>query len=181
MDENEIKVLLEIKEDLERVIRSKQEQIDMIESEVETLHQKIGQINKLISQGTFTTAAMLLDAEAAAQKAVSSEAPPSIKKIFAADNNLIAVLKYENEQVNIRFPHPSLLHITQEIYLTQIIKPIFLPLKSTEPNMKIDLVTKEENQDVLITNILLQNIGEYESFLEIFEKFSQYLSQYIDQ
>lgn len=180
MNESEIKILLEIKANINVLIKAKNDQIDMLTQEIERMTQDITKINNLISEGSFTTAASLIDAETAAKKDFSSEHLHMGKKIFGDSGKLLAVLQYTNQSIQIRFSFPEIVSISQEEYITDIVKPILLPLKEREPNMQPEITKQQRGNDSILNTLVLNNITQYESFNYIYKELSKYLTKFTE-
>ena len=165
MDENEIKKLLALIEDLNKIIEQKKDQINVLNEEIDLLSKNRDKLNILISTGSFKTAASLIDAETAAFKSKSSfNNLDYTKKIFSESKELLSVLKFENDTISIRFPSPEIVKITEEIYINEFVKPVLIPLKKTEEELTTHLTRKKYDNHEIIEIISLQNVKSYESF-----------------
>ncbi len=178
MKEPEIKILLEIKSEIEGLVQRKKDEFDQLQNDIDRLTLQIEKINHLISKGSFTTAAMMIDAEAAAKKPVSSDQMHLMKKIFNTSQKLLATLQFANGSITIRFPNPDIKKITQEIYITQIVKPILVPLKNSEPQMQSDVIKHNEGGETFINSITLTNIQHFESFNTLYENLVGYFQKF---
>ena len=165
MQENEIKKLLDLIEDLKKIIEQKKAQIDVLNDEIDLLSKNSDKLNILISSGSFKTADSLIDAETAAFKSNSNfNNLEYTKKIFSKSEVLLAVLRFENNTISIRFPHPEIVKITEEKYINKFVKNTLIPLKKTEEELTTLLTRKEINNYEYIETISLQNLKFYESF-----------------
>ena len=178
MQETEIKILLEIKAEIEGLVQTRTASIDQLQAEIDRLTLQIEKINHLISKGSFTTAAQLIDAETAAKKPVSSDQLQLVKKIFSRTEKLLATMQFAKGSITIRFLNPELSNITQEIYITQIVKPFLVPLKDSEPLMQSDVVKRTEGEETLINSITLKNIQYFESFTTLYENLAAYFTNF---
>ena len=165
MKENEIKKLLDLIEDLKKIIEQKRSQINVLNEEIDLLSKNSDKLNMLISTGSFKTAASLIDAETAAFKSKSSfNNLDYTKKIFSKSKELISVIKFENDTISIRFPSPEIVKITEEKYIEEFVKPTLMLLKKTEEGLTTQLTRKKYNNHEFIETISLQNVKSYESF-----------------
>ncbi|MCF2141715.1 MAG: hypothetical protein K9W44_16810 [Candidatus Lokiarchaeota archaeon] len=170
MKEAEIKILLEIKENLIHIIQTKTADLEKIKQEIDNINSQVEKINQLISSGSFITAANLIDAEAAAKKKISiTSNTEMVKKIFSSDKSLLADLKYSNYTVKIRFPDPKKVNFSQELYITKFVKPILVPLKKKEPSLQSQISKLEIDNELFISSIILQNVNQFDSFSSIYE------------
>ncbi|QEE15781.1 hypothetical protein DSAG12_01608 [Promethearchaeum syntrophicum] len=165
MKENEIKKLLDLIEDLKKIIEQKKDQINVLNEEIVLLTKNSDKLNLLISTGSFKTAASLLDAETAAFKSKSSfNNVDYTKKIFSKSEELLSVIKFENDTISIRFPSPEIVKITEEKYINEFVKPVLLELKKKEEKLGTHLTRKKYENHEIIEIISLQNVKSYESF-----------------
>lgn len=165
MQEKEIKNLLALIEDLKKIIEQKRDQIDVLNEEIDLLSKNSDKLNILISSGSFKTAALLMDAETAAFKSKSNfKNLEYSKKIFSKSKELLSVLRFEKNTIQIRFPHPEIIRITEEKYIEEFVKKTLLPLKKTEVELTTQLTRKKYNNHEFIETISLENVKSYESF-----------------
>ncbi|MHA1721181.1 MAG: hypothetical protein ACTSWX_01445 [Promethearchaeota archaeon] len=168
MQENEIKQLLDLKENLEKLIDQKNNQIKILNDEIDNISKINSIINNIISSSSFKTADTLVDAETAAFKSDSDfKNLEYTKKIFSETKTLLAVLQFENDTIFIRFPAPELVNLSEEKYIENFVKPILMPLKKKEVNLMIQLTRKKIDDHEVIETISLQNIKSYDSFISI--------------
>ncbi|MHA1775570.1 MAG: hypothetical protein ACTSWC_02280 [Promethearchaeota archaeon] len=176
MKEADIKILLQLKEELIKLIKKKEEYIEDFQKEIDIFKELVEKITNLISKESFISAANLIDAETAAKKEVTSDRFQFNKKIFVPNtDDLIADLNFSKNTIKIRFSHPEQININQERFITEIIKPILVPLKKTEQNLQSHVVKLETPLDTLISSIILQNVQNYESFILIYDEFKRYI------
>ena len=165
LQENEIKKLLDLIEDLKKIIEQKKAQINVLNEEIDLLSKNSDKLNLLISTGSFKTAASLFDAETAALKPKSSfNNLDYTKKIFSKSEELLSVIKFENDTISIRFPSPEIVKITEEKYIEEFVKPTLMKLKKTEEGLTTHLTRKKYEDHEIIEIISLQNVKSYESF-----------------
>ena len=119
----------------------------------------------------------MIDAETAAKKPVSSDQMHLMKKIFSPNQKLLATMQFSNGSITIRFPNPDINKVTQEIYITQIVKPILVPLKESEPQMQSDVIKQNEGGETFISSITLKNIQHFESFNTLYENLVGYFQK----
>jgi len=165
LQENEIKNLLDLIEDLKKIIEQKKTQIDVLNEEIDLLSKNSDKLNILVSSGSLKTAASLIDAETAALNSKPNfNNLEYSKKIFSKSEVLLSVLRFENNTISIRFPHPEIVKITEEKYINEFVKPTLIPLKKKEEKLTPLLTRKEINNYEYIETISLQNVKFYESF-----------------
>lgn len=172
MQENEIKILLDLKEKLKRLIAQKQTLITEIELEMKSLQEEIIKLDAIISTQSFTTADNLLDLKTFLDNNENTPIKDSgyTKKVFSTTNELFAVLKFENRSVFIRFLKPLQANITQDRYIEHFVKPILIPLKTKETKMKPPMITKIiAEKEEFIETIKIEEIQFLESF-DLIEK-----------
>jgi len=178
LKESEIKILLEIKTEIEGLVLKKKNEFDQLQTDIDRLTLHIEKLNLLISKGSFTTAAMLIDAETASKKPVSSNQMNLMKKIFSPSQKLLSTMQFADGNIIIRFPSPNIFKITQEIYITQIVKPILVPLKNSEPKMQSEVIKNKEGVETLINSITLKNIQHFDSFTLLYENLKKYFAKF---
>ena len=177
--EDHVKLLLELKETLETLIKSKSEQIESLKKEIEILQAQIVRIGSQISTQSFRSAASLLDPEvlSKSKKQLEPETSPITKKIFSAANEILANFQFEKHTVFVRFPKPKLANITHERYLEGFVKKTLMNIINKEPKLAHKFTKTSECGVDLVDTITLQNITQYDSFEEIFEGVQQLLTK----
>ncbi len=170
MEEKEINTLLNLKNYLLSNIKSKENQITMINSEIIELNNQIESINSIISSSSFSTAANLLDAETAAKQADSQfDNMKYSHKIYSKSQELLVSLQFKTNSIFIRLIHPDKIQLTQEIYINYFVKPILVSLKKIEANLTPTITKNNYDNQEYIDTITLNNIHNFESFEYICE------------
>lgn len=176
MKETEIKTLLQLKNHLLSQINKKEKIIKEFQEEIELIQKQIENISNIISNASFISAENLIDAETAAKGEISGGRFQLKKKIFSPDTNeLLADITFSKNQIDIRFTDPQKVNLTQEKFITDIVKPILLPLKNIEKNLQSNVTKIESGIDIIISSIVLDNVQNYESFSNFFDEFRDYL------
>lgn len=170
MQEKEIKVLFNLKESLKKMVQTKIDQIQLIEGEIRSLTKQCELIDYMISDGSFISAANLIDAETAANDHQSQfQNLEYTQKIFSPSQELLTVLQFQNNSVFIRFPNPEISKINQEIYINKFVKPRLVSLKKIEHKLTPTITKNIYNSEEYIDSITLSNISNFESFEYIVE------------
>ncbi len=181
MQEQEIKNLLKIKQELVDIEGQKIEQIKALEAEINSIHSMLDEISQLISTRSFTTAENMLpqsmDLEDAARKNPQySDNLQYTQKIFSEDrNHLLVVLKFQENHIEIRFSNPGLTKITQARYIESFVKPSLVSLKKVEKNLTSSLSKSFYGENKYIDRINLENVDNFESFEFIVEKMEDFI------
>jgi hypothetical protein len=171
MQESEIKLLFQLREDLQALISKKRQIIADLELEITEIKSNCDLINSMISNASFTTAANLYDAESAAtSKDENYQNLNYTEKIFSENQDLLAVIQFEDQKITIRFPNPQKASITQERYIEDFVKPCLVILKKIETQLNPQ-ITKESIESIdYISTIILNNVSKFESFEFVVEK-----------
>lgn len=181
MNENEIKILLDLKQLLEVSMEQKAEQIKALQKEIDTCNDSLQKINSIISKNSFITAESLLDAETFLKN--NAEKPIEnlnfSRKIFSNSKKLLATLQYENNQIIVRFIEPLDLKFTQEKYIERFVQPVLVKLKAIEPKLKPSLNKVSAAGEEYIELITLENVEKFESFELIAESVEAILKKRI--
>ncbi|UYP47752.1 hypothetical protein NEF87_004037 [Candidatus Lokiarchaeum ossiferum] len=174
MQEKEIKVLFNLKESLKKMVQTKTEQIQLIENEIGSLTKQCDMIDYLISDGSFISAANLIDAETAASDHQSQfQNLEYTQKIFSPSKELLTVLQFQNNSVFIRFPNPGISKINQEIYINEFVKPHLVSLKKIEHDLTPNITKNIYDSEEYLDSITLSNISNFESFEYIVESINE--------
>ena len=181
MNENEIKILLDLKQQLEISMEQKGELIQALQKELDVYRESLQKINSIISKNSFISAESLLDAESFIKK--NAEKPIEnlnfTRKIFSDTKKLLATLQYENKQINVRFNDPIELKFTQEKYIEGFVQPVLVKLKLIESKLKPTLNKVSAGGEEYIELISLENVEKLESFELIVESVEKILKKTI--
>lgn len=180
MNDSEIKQLLQINAKIVELIQEKQDQLIVLEKQIEKLTESKDLIDRLISQGSFTTADMinhdLSNAETAAStESIDYENIKVSRKIFSPEGDLLASMSFNDQIVHIRFPHAEKTGINNEIYISEFVKPVLVPLKKIEEKLTQEIHHVIINGEEVVSVIKLLNLQSFESFEFIFEKLESFL------
>ena len=181
MQENEIKSLLQIQKDLSEMKSQKKEQIEKLETEIDSMSSMIYEINQLISTRSFTTAeSMLVESmdveDAAKQSPKYTENLHYNKKIFSNDKeNLLVDLRFQHNSIIIIFSSPEITKIRQDEYINQFVKPTLVNLKKVETDLTPSISKSFYGENEYIDRIKLQHVNNFESFEFIVEKMEDFI------
>ncbi|MHA1339388.1 MAG: hypothetical protein ACTSRZ_04140 [Promethearchaeota archaeon] len=168
--EKVIELLTNIRNQLYNSFKEKEEIIKQLQEEIEQTRKLIRNIDEFINANTIMTADMLLDTEEFLKRKSNKqiENVDITKKIYFRDNeSLLALAKYNGEKMEIYFPNPQKLRLTasEERYLSYIIEPL-IPIKNKEPNLKLTI--EKKNEQNYITKLLIEGIKNIENIENIF-------------
>jgi hypothetical protein len=166
MKESEIKVLLELNENLQTVIQDKYNQIQQFENEISLLKSKINEITNLISDGSFQTAETLMDTESFIKNHENTSFTNLnyTRKLFSKNDQLLATVKFQDSIIFIRLIIPKITKLTQTSYMTNFVKPVLVNLKRIENDLMQETTVFKDNSEEYVDSITLKNIKSFESF-----------------
>jgi hypothetical protein len=176
--EDRVKILLDVKDTLQRMYEGKKNQIEQLKQEMEQIADLLQRLGTQIVSQSFTSADTLIAAEDFIKQKAQNGAGTSVvsRKILSPDKVLLCSLQYEKNSVFIRFPSPILAGITPEKYIEHFIRVTMLLVKKSEPNLTLKFTKTMENNQEFIETITLQNIQQFDSFQTIYDGIEKMLS-----
>jgi len=165
MQESDTKTLVELQEILSASLSRKQAQLIELEQEIRELQNSISKLNKIISSSSFTTADSLLNIDSIPNQPTPKPESKSelTRKIFSKSNEILAIIKYENNSIFIRINSPEKIRITQEKYINIFVKTILVKLKQSEFQLKPNLIKIKVENEEFVDTIELQNVQKMDS------------------
>lgn len=169
--ESMIKELLDIKNNLEKMVDEKQNAIDALKNEIDQIKITITKISGLISDQSFVTADQIYDNNEIDIESQSSKLPKAAtysRKIFDSQNGLICSIVYKDGDIIVSFPDPKDRRLTFINYITKFV-PLLKPVKEKESDMILDVKKLSVDNIEVVKEIQMKNIQNYET-IEVIEK-----------